>query len=131
MVDSISDMITRIRNAQRASLLTVKTPYSKFRKDVLDVIYKEGYVDTYEVYEIKKGIKEIAIKLKYAKDGKPVIQKIKKVSRPGRRYYTSVAEMKPVYNNLGIAIISTPSGVMTDSEARKKNIGGEVICELF
>ncbi len=131
MVDSIADMLTRIRNGQRACLFDVKSPYSKFRESVLKVMVDEGYIASYQVAEVRDKIKEINIKLKYTKEGKPAISEIKKISKPGRRYYASVSDLKPVYNNMGIAIISTPAGVITDHEARKKCVGGEVICEIF
>ena len=131
MSDTIADMITRIRNGQRAYLFSVKSPYSKFRESVLNVLKEEGYVDSYKVSEVRKNIKEMVIKLKYTAEGKPVIQEIKKISKPGRRFYINAQDMKPVYNNMGIAIISTPQGVITDHQARKQGVGGEIICQVF
>ncbi|MEQ9116098.1 MAG: 30S ribosomal protein S8 [Rickettsiales bacterium] len=131
MNDSIADMITRIRNGQSAYLVSIKSPYSKFREAVLGVLKAEGYIASYTVSSIRGDIKELDVKLKYSKDGSPVIQEIKKVSKPGRRSYSGISSMKPVYNNLGVSIISTPSGVMTDRDARAKGVGGEVICQVF
>ena len=131
MNDSIADMITRIRNGQRAYLPKVMSPYSKFRESVLQVLKDEGYIDSYEIASVRSGIKEVSIKLKYDKLGNPVIQEIKKVSKPGKRSYSAISTMHPVYNNLGISIVSTSSGVMTDRDAREKGIGGEVICKVF
>lgn len=131
MTDVVADMITRIRNGQRACLVSVKSPYSKFREAVLKVIRDEGYIDSFTVSEMRKGIKEMDIVLKYTSNGQSVIQDIRKISKPGRRNYTNVHSMNPVYNNMGIAILSTPLGVMSDHEARKKNVGGEMICQIF
>lgn len=131
MSDSIADMITRIRNGQRARLLSVKTPHSKFRESVLRVMKEAGYIGSYKMLELRQGIKEIEVKLKYTSEGKPAIHEIKKISKPGWRRYAAASEMQPVYNNMGIAIISTPRGVITDHEARKQGVGGEIVCQIF
>ena len=129
MTDPISDMLTRIRNAHMRSKNKVAIPTSKLRERVLEVLQKEGYIRGFAVIE-KDGKSEIEVELKYF-DGAPVIKEIQRVSKPGRRVYASVETLPSVFNGLGISILSTPKGVMSDSEARAQNVGGEVLCTVF
>ena len=128
--DPIGDMLTRIRNAQMRGKSTVRTPASKLRAWVLDVLAAEGYIRGYEKVEGGKGLPELEISLKYF-EGTPVIRELKRVSTPGRRVYASVKEIPSVRQGLGISIVSTPKGVMTDAAARTANVGGEVLCTVF
>jgi small subunit ribosomal protein S8 len=130
MNDPIGDMLTRIRNAQMRGKSTVKTPASKLRAWVLDVLASEGYIRGYEKAATDNGQGEITISLKYF-EGTPVIREIKRVSKPGRRVYMSVKEIPTVRNGLGVSIVSTPKGVMSDAAARSANVGGEVLCTVF
>ncbi|MDH5488524.1 MAG: 30S ribosomal protein S8 [Rhodospirillaceae bacterium] len=130
MTDPLGDMLTRIRNGQMARKSAITAPASKLRMNVLDVLKREGYIRNFEDYEVAAGIREIKIELKYH-EGQPVIQKIARVSKPGRRVYSKIKDLSNVYNGLGISIISTPQGVMSDAEARKANVGGEVLCQVF
>jgi small subunit ribosomal protein S8 len=128
--DPIGDMLTRIRNALGRKKSTVTTPASKLRARVLDVLKAEGYIRDYSQVDYGNGKSEINIELKYF-EGAPVIREIVRVSKPGRRVYVSVKTIPHVGNGLGIAILSTPKGVMADHEAREKNVGGEVLCKIF
>ncbi len=130
MSDPLGDMLTRIRNAQRAKKSEVVTPASRLRENVLEVLKKEGYIAGYEKSNVRPGIDELKIKIKYH-EGASVITEIYRVSTPGRRVYSSVKDLPRVYNGLGISIISTPMGVMSDHEARKSNVGGEILCQVF
>ena len=130
MTDPIADLLTRIRNGQRANKAAVTSPGSKLRVSVLDVLKREGYIRGYQVEEIKPAITQIRIELKYH-GGAPVIRHIQRVSKPGRRVYSRIKDLPRIYNGLGISILSTPAGVMSDSEARAARVGGEVICEVF
>ena len=130
MSDPLGDMLTRIRNAQSARKNVVVSPASKLRSNVLDVLKREGYIRSFSQEELRPGVSEITIELKYH-EGDPVIKEIKRVSRPGRRVYRKIKDLKRVYNGLGIAILSTPRGVMSDNEARAANVGGEVLCQIF
>jgi small subunit ribosomal protein S8 len=130
MSDPLGDMLTRIRNAQRAHKPVVRTPASKLRGNVLEVLQREGYIRGYSREVIRPGVSELAIELKYV-DGEPVIREISRVSTPGRRIYSRIADLPRIYNGLGIAILSTPRGVMSDNEARAANVGGEVLCRVF
>ena len=130
MTDPLGDMLTRIRNGQRARKNTISSPTSKLRNGVLDVLKREGYIRGYSQQELRPGISEISIELKYH-EGDPVIREIKRVSTPGRRVYSGIKDLTRVYNGLGIAILSTPRGVLSDSEAREGNVGGEVLCQVF
>lgn len=130
MNDPLGDMLTRIRNAQMRGKSTVKTPASKLRAWVLDVLAAEGYIRGYEKTTSTEGMPELEISLKYY-EGTPVIREIKRVSKPGRRVYSSVKEIPSVRNGLGVSIVSTPKGVMTDAAARTANVGGEVLCTVF
>lgn len=128
--DPIGDLITRIRNAQMRRHTTMSVPASKLRGWVLDVLQSEGYIRGYSRTE-KNGEKpSFDVELKYY-EGAPVIQKIKRVSKPGRRVYSSVRDLATVRNGLGISIVSTPKGVMSDAAARDANVGGEVLCEVY
>ena len=127
--DPISDMLTRIRNAQMRSKSKVAIPPSKLRERVLEVLAKEGYIRSFATIE-KDGKSEIEVELKYF-DGAPVIKEMIRVSKPGRRVYASVNTLPSVFNGLGISILSTPKGVMSDSDARAQNVGGEVLCTVF
>jgi small subunit ribosomal protein S8 len=128
--DPLGDMITRIRNAQQRSKSKVSTPGSKLRARVLDVLQNEGYIRGYATVEHKDGRTEFEIELKYF-DGNPVIQEIARVSKPGRRVYASVKALPRIQNGLGVAILSTPKGVMADHAARDANVGGEILCTVF
>jgi small subunit ribosomal protein S8 len=128
--DPVGDMLTRIRNAQMRRKSKVSTPGSKLRGRVLDVLQTEGYIRGYSSTEFGNGRTEFEIELKYF-DGQPVIRKIARVSKPGRRVYVSVSNMPRVANGLGITIVSTPKGVMADHDARENNVGGELLCTVF
>lgn len=130
MTDPVADLLTRIRNGQRANKTAVTSPASKLRANVLEVLKREGYIRGYAPQEVRPGISEIKIELKYH-EGDPVIRSLNRVSKPGRRIYTGVRDLGRVYNGLGIAILSTPRGVLSDAEARAQNVGGEVLCEVF
>ena len=130
MSDPLGDMLTRIRNGQSARKDVVESPASRFRINVLDVLKREGYIRDYSSVEVRPGISELHIQLKYH-DGMPVISEIQRVSRPGRRVYSKIKDLNRVYNGLGIAILSTPRGVMSDLEAREAKVGGEILCQVF
>ena len=129
-VDPIGDMITRIRNAQMRLLNNVKIPNSKFRAKILDVLKQEGYIADYKTIVDEKNKNFLFVNLKY-NDGSPVIKEIKRVSKPGRRIYAKADSISKIQNGLGLAIVSTSKGIMTDNDARTKNIGGEIICKVF
>jgi small subunit ribosomal protein S8 len=128
--DPLGDMLTRIRNAQMRSRPKVSTPASKLRERVLEVLRDEGYIRGFSRVDYNDGKSEIEIELKYF-DGQPVIRQIKRISSPGRRVYSSVKDIPTIANGLGVAILSTPKGVMSDSQARRENVGGEVLCSIF
>ena len=130
MTDPIGDMITRIRNAQERAKSKVSTPASKLRERVLEVLKTEGYIRGYATVAHSDGRSEIEIELKYF-DGAPVIREIARVSKPGRRVYASVRALPRVNNGLGVAIVSTPKGVMADHAARDANVGGEILFTVF
>ncbi|MBT9245549.1 30S ribosomal protein S8 [Gemmobacter fulvus] len=130
MNDPLGDMLTRIRNAQMRGKSTVKSPASKLRAWVLDVLADEGYIRGYEKSETENGQGELTISLKYF-EGTPVIRDLKRVSKPGRRVYMGVKDIPSVRNGLGVSIVSTPKGVMSDAAARSANVGGEVLCTVF
>ena len=130
MNDPLGDMLTRIRNAQMRGKSTVKTPASKLRTWVLDVLKDEGYIRNYEKMTDANGHPEIEIGLKYY-EGIPVIREIKRVSKPGRRVYMGVKEIPSVRQGLGVSIVSTSKGVMSDATARSQNVGGEILCTVF
>jgi len=132
MSDPISDMITRLKNAQCSQLTSIDLPYSVHKVKILKVLKDEGYILEYLVHDERVGVKTISIKLKYSKVGKPAITVIQRVSTPGRRFYTSFNNLKAFFNGLGIQILSTSSrGVISDKLARKYKIGGEIICKVF
>ena len=128
--DSLSDMLTRIRNAHKANKNVTFCLSSNLNKNVLNVLKNEGYIRDYEKVEIREGINKIKIELKYH-EGIPVIKKIKRISKPGIRVYSKIKELPKPYGGLGISIISTPKGVMSDQKARANNVGGEILCEVF
>ena len=130
MNDPLSDMIARIKNAATRKRAKVATPASKLRARVLDVLADEGYIRGYHLVEKPGAFPEFEIELKYF-DGAPVIAEISRVSKPGRRVYSSIKDLKPVKNGLGISILSTPKGVMSDNNARENNVGGEVLCRVY
>lgn len=130
MIDPLGDMLTRIRNAQMRNRPKVSTPASKLRERVLEVLTEEGYIRGYTRIDHEGGHSELEIELKYF-DGEPVIHEIKRISTPGRRVYSSVKELPTIANGLGVAILSTPKGVMSDARARMENVGGEVLCSVF
>ena len=130
IIDPIGDMFTRIRNGQMRNLSSVVMPASKFRSKILDILKSEGYIINYIIESDDKNKKNIIVNLKYY-EGTPVIKEIKRVSKPGRRVYSRANSIPRIQNGLGLAIISTPQGVMSDVEARKNNIGGEIICRVF
>ena len=128
--DPIADMITRIRNAQLRALKTVAIPNSKFRARILDVLKEEGYISDYKFIPDTKNKGSLLVDLKY-NNGLPVIREITRVSKPGRRIYTKADSIPKIQSGLGIAIVSTSMGIMSDNDARSKNIGGEIICRVF
>ncbi len=130
MNDPIGDLLARIRNAQMRNRTAVMAPASKLRSWVLDVLKSEGFIKGYQAVQDDEGKKNLQIDLKYF-DGQPVIKELKRISTPGRRVYTGVKDIPRVRQGLGIAIISTPKGVMSDSKARATNVGGEVLCTVF
>ncbi|WP_018184918.1 30S ribosomal protein S8 [Kaistia granuli] len=130
MTDPLGDMLTRIRNAQMRRQSKVSTPSSKLRENVLGVLQSEGYIRGFATVEDGNGRPAIEIELKYY-DGEPVIRTIERVSKPGRRVYASVKNIPQVKNGLGVSILSTPKGVMSDTDARDQNVGGEVLCQVF
>lgn len=128
--DPLGDMLTRIRNAQRARHTSCVAPASRLHANVLDVLKREGYIRGFTAEELRPGIRQLRIELKY-NEGEPVIKEINRVSKPGRRVYSRIKELPRVYAGLGVSILSTPRGVMSDSEARVANVGGEVLCRVF
>ena len=128
--DPIGDMLARIRNAQQRGKSKVNLPHSKLRENVLTVLQEEGFIRGFAVVQLGGNKAEIEVELKYF-DGAPVIRELQRVSKPGRRVYASVAALPTVYNGLGISILSTPKGVMSDADARAQNVGGEVLCTVF
>ena len=129
-VDPIGDMITRIRNAQMRMLNNVRIPGSKFREKILDVLKQEGYIADYKLLSEPNNKGSLSVDLKY-NNGIPVIREIKRVSKPGRRIYARATSIPKIKNGLGLAIVSTSKGIMTDNDARSKNVGGEIICRVF
>ena len=130
LTDPIGDMFSRIRNGQMRSLSSIVIPSSKFRKNILEILKNEGYIKDYFIDKSEDNKISLKITLKYY-EGDPVIKEIKRVSKPGRRVYSRATSIPKVMNGLGLAILSTPKGVMTDTEARKNNVGGEIICRVF
>ena len=128
MTDNIADMLTRIRNGQKSKLLHVTMPASKLKCAVLEVLKHEGFIASYSVNTEEK---EISVELKYSRIGSPAINEIHKVSKPGKRIYSAINDLKGYFNNMGVHILSTSKGVMSDRDAKKHNVGGEVICKVF
>jgi small subunit ribosomal protein S8 len=128
--DPLGDLLTRIRNGQRAGKAVVESPASKLRSNVLEVLKREGFIRDYAQAELRPGVATLRVELKYA-EGRPVIRKIHRVSKPGRRVYSKIKDLPRYYNGLGVKILSTPRGVMSDAEARAANVGGEILCEVF
>ena len=129
-IDPIGDMLTRIRNWQMRSLNKINVPFSNFRLKILEVLKKEGYIVNFKTDIDKKNIKFLLVDLKYY-EGQPVIKEIKRISKPGRRVYSKATSIPRIRNGLGVAILSTSKGVMSDSDAIKNNLGGEIICRIF
>jgi len=130
LVDPIGDMLTRIRNGQMRSLNKINIPFSNFRLKILEVLKKEGYIIDFNIDNDKQKIKFLSVDLKYY-EGQPVIKEIKRVSKPGRRVYSKATSIPKVLNGLGLAILSTSKGVMSDTDAIENNLGGEIICKVF
>jgi small subunit ribosomal protein S8 len=130
MNDPLGDMLTRIRNAQLRRRPKVMTPASNLRVRVLDVLAEEGYIRGYTRVDHKGGESELEIELKYL-NGQPAIRRIQRVSKPGRRVYSQLKDLPTVANGLGVAILSTPKGVMSDTRAREEKVGGEILCDVF
>jgi small subunit ribosomal protein S8 len=130
MSDPLGDMLTRIRNAQRSRHSSCVAPASGLRANVLDVLKREGFIRGFASEEVRAGVTQLRIELKY-NEGEPVIKEITRISRPGRRVYSQIKELPRVYGGLGISILSTPRGVLSDAEARAANVGGEVLCRVF
>ncbi len=130
MTDPLGDMLTRIRNGQQARKSVVLSPSSNLRTNVLEVLKREGYIRGYQKREQKPGMAELEIELKYH-EGQPVIREIQRISTPGRRVYSKTRDLPRVFNGLGISILSTPRGVLSDHECREHNVGGEVLCKVF
>ena len=128
--DALSDMLARIKNAHKAKKTYTSCYKSKLNSNVLTVLKDEGYIRDFKDIEIRKGINNIQIDLKYY-NGNPVIKNIKRISKPGIRVYSKISDLPKIYGGLGISILSTPKGVMSDNQARKNNVGGEILCEVF
>jgi small subunit ribosomal protein S8 len=130
MSDPLGDMLTRIRNAQRSRQSRCLAPHSRLRENVCEVLKREGYIRACNAEQLRPGVKVLHIELKYS-EGEPAIKEITRISKPGRRVYSKIAELPKYYNGLGISILSTPKGVLSDNEARAENVGGEVLCRVF
>lgn len=130
MTDGLGDMITRIRNAQRSRHSSCVAPASKLRANALEALKREGYIRGYTAENLRPGVNQLRIELKY-NEGEPVIKEITRVSKPGRRVYSGIADLPRVYAGLGVSILSTPRGVLSDGEARAANVGGEVLFRVF
>lgn len=130
MSDPLGDMLTRIRNGQSARKDVISAPASRLHMNVLEVLKREGYIRGYAREDVRPGVSSLNIELKYV-EGDPAIREISRVSTPGRRVYSKIRDLPRIYNGLGISIISTPRGVMSDAEARESNVGGEVLCQVF
>lgn len=129
LTDPIADMLTRIRNGNTARHTEVKVPFSKIKESIANILKNEGYIASYEIKE-EGNIKDIVVTLKYV-DGEAVIKGLKRISKPGRRVYSSLENLPKVLGGLGIAVVSTPKGVITDKECRKHSVGGEVLCYVW
>lgn len=128
--DPLGDMLTRIRNGQKARKEKISSPASRLRVNVLEVLKQEGYIRGYSQEKVAEGIEQLNIELKYF-ENQPVIQTVKRVSKPGRRVYAKIKDLKPINNGLGVIVLSTPKGVLSDGKARELNVGGEVLCNVF
>jgi small subunit ribosomal protein S8 len=124
--DPLGDMLTRIRNAQTRCV----APASRLRENVCEVLKREGYIRAWRAEDLRPGVRQLEIELKYS-EGEPAIKEITRISKPGRRVYSAIKDLPRFYNGLGIQILSTPRGVMSDNEARAANVGGEVLCRVF
>ncbi len=129
--DPISDLLTRIRNGQQARHETVTVPHSKMKAGLVKVLYEEGYVGPFKVVEKEEGRKSLVVTLRYSAKREPMIEAIIRSSRPGRRYYLGYKDIRPVRNGVGISILSTPKGLLTDRQAREEKVGGEVLCRIW
>jgi small subunit ribosomal protein S8 len=130
MSDPLGDMLTRIRNAQRARQTRCVAPASRLRENVCEVLKREGYIRAWRAEDLRPGVRQLEIELKYS-EGEPAIKEITRISKPGRRVYSAIKDLPRFYSGLGIQILSTPRGVMSDNEARAANVGGEVLCRVF
>ncbi len=130
MSDPLGDMLSRIRNGQQARKIRINCPWSNIRENVCRVLQSEGFIRGFKVEDLDGNKKALVIELKY-ESGQGVIRKIQRVSKPGRRIYTKVSDMPRFYNGLGISIVSTPKGVLSDARAREENVGGEVLCQVY
>ncbi len=128
--DPLGDMLTRIRNGQKARKLSILSPASKLRANVLEVLKQEGYIRGYSQEKVAEGIEQLKIELKYY-ENQPVIRNLDRVSKPGRRVYIKIRDLKTINNGLGVVVLSTPKGVLSDGKARELNVGGEVLCNVF
>ena len=128
--DPLGDMLTRIRNGQKARKSSITSPASRLRANVLEVLKQEGYIRGYSKEKISEGIEQLTIELKYYED-QPVIRSVDRVSKPGRRVYAKIKDLKPVNNGLGTIVLSTPKGILSDGKARELNVGGEILCNIF
>lgn len=131
MTDPVADMLTRLRNGQHARLYSIEFPFSKIRAGVLEVLKVEGYIKDYKKEKSNDGHFSLKVELKYDNNGQAVISEINRLSKPGRRVYSKIQDLKKFYNGLGMVILSTSKGVMSDHEARKQNVGGELLCAVF
>ena len=130
LTDTIADMLTTIRNGLSVKKEKVQTPFSKVKSNLLKVLTEEGYIKDYKIINKTKAIKKIEIVLSYI-DGRPSIRKISRVSKPGRKVYTKIKKLPSYYNGYGVTIVSTSKGIMTDKKARRTNLGGEILCQVF
>lgn len=128
--DPLGDLLTRIRNGQMATKKTIASPFSKHRVAVLEVLKREGFIRDFSVEQKENNKSELVVELKYS-EGEPVIREISRVSKPGRRIYKKVGDVPSFYNGLGVTILSTSRGVLSDKEAREANVGGELLCQVF
>jgi small subunit ribosomal protein S8 len=131
MTDPLADMLTRLRNGQHARLYSIEFPFSKIRAGTLEVLKEEGYIKDYKKEQSADGHFSLRVELKYDINGQAVISEINRLSKPGRRVYSKISDLKKFYNGLGMVILSTSKGVMSDHEARKQNVGGELLCAVF
>jgi small subunit ribosomal protein S8 len=130
MSDPLGDMLARIKNGQHAQKTVIECPHSNLRASVCEVLQSEGFIRGFSAVELENNKKNLMIELKYD-EGQPVIRELKRISKPGRRVYSKIKDLQPYHNGLGVSVISTPQGVMTDHKARNENIGGEVLCQIF